>query len=140
MITESILKKHGSTNGCPKCENFGSLHSAECRHRIEKLMVESGDAFVQRDQIKVEVKTETPAQPDRDQAQSQEALTSSSSSSSNNDSEDNKVEVELTEGYVAVLAKMETPEVDISKDWRTWKCQKFLGKQGKKEERLRFRT
>ena len=30
---------------CPKCEEFGPEHWAECRQRIEKAMIASGDAF-----------------------------------------------------------------------------------------------
>jgi len=45
FITEKVLAKFGRTSGCPRCEKYGAEHSAECRQRIEKKMVEAGDAF-----------------------------------------------------------------------------------------------
>ena len=44
-ITDKLIKTYGTTTGCPKCEGFGTTHSAECRQRIEKATIESGEAF-----------------------------------------------------------------------------------------------
>ena len=44
-ITPAMILKHGTTDGCPKCEKYGADHSAECRGRFEKIMIESGEAF-----------------------------------------------------------------------------------------------
>merc|ERR1712086_355307 len=45
-ITAGILKKFGRSDGCPRCGAFGPSHSTECRLRLEKAMVDSGEAFV----------------------------------------------------------------------------------------------
>merc|ERR1712086_426135 len=45
-ITEGILKKYGRSDGCPRCGEFGPSHSTDCRLRLEKAMVDSGEAFV----------------------------------------------------------------------------------------------
>ena len=44
-ITEQMLKEHGRTDGCPRCENYGATHSEECRRRIEAKMTAAGQAF-----------------------------------------------------------------------------------------------
>ena len=44
-ITEKLLEKYGKTPGRPKCEEYGVDHSAECRQRIEKAMIDAGEAF-----------------------------------------------------------------------------------------------
>ena len=44
-ITEQMLKEHGRTDGCPRCENYGATHSEECRRRLESKMTAAGQAF-----------------------------------------------------------------------------------------------
>ena len=44
-ITEKILKKYGRTGGCPLCEGVGPSHNSDCRLRIERALVESGDGM-----------------------------------------------------------------------------------------------
>ena len=40
-----MIKEFGTTDGCPKCVEFGSSHSAECIRRFEEKMKEAGKAF-----------------------------------------------------------------------------------------------
>ena len=43
-----LLKKYGRSDGCPRCGEFGPSHSTDCRLRLEKAMVDSGEAFCAR--------------------------------------------------------------------------------------------
>ena len=43
-ITQKILDKYGRTDNCPACDKLGPSHSPECRLRIERAMVQSGEA------------------------------------------------------------------------------------------------
>ena len=42
-ITKGIIDKYGPTSSCPLCENLGKIHNAECRARIEKLLLDAGE-------------------------------------------------------------------------------------------------
>ena len=44
-ITPKVLEKYKRTPGCEACALHQGSHSEHCRARIEKLMIEAGDAF-----------------------------------------------------------------------------------------------
>ena len=44
-ITPKVLDKYNRTPGCEACDFHQGSHSEHCRARIEKLMIEAGDAF-----------------------------------------------------------------------------------------------
>jgi hypothetical protein len=44
-ITTKILSQYGRTDGCEACETHKGPHSQRCRERLEKLMIDAGDAF-----------------------------------------------------------------------------------------------
>ena len=44
-ITPKALEKYNRTPGCEACDLHQGSHSEHCRARIEKLMIEAGDAF-----------------------------------------------------------------------------------------------
>ena len=44
-ITPKVLEKYNRTPGCEACDLHQGSRSEHCRARIEKLMIEAGDAF-----------------------------------------------------------------------------------------------
>ena len=44
-ITQAMIKEYGTTDGCPKCGEWGASHSAECQRRFEQKLKDAGKAF-----------------------------------------------------------------------------------------------
>ena len=38
-VTEALIREHGRTMGCPRCTDGTSVHNAECRRRIEGILL-----------------------------------------------------------------------------------------------------
>ena len=45
-LNKAVLEKYGPTSFCRRCEVSGQPHSEECRRRIEKAMIDAGDAIL----------------------------------------------------------------------------------------------
>ena len=39
-VTEALVKEHGRTMGCPRCSSGIGIHNAECRARIEGILLQ----------------------------------------------------------------------------------------------------
>ena len=39
-VTESLVKEHGRTMGCPRCSSGIGIHNAECRARMEGILLQ----------------------------------------------------------------------------------------------------
>ena len=113
-ITRGVLDKYGRTPGCPKCEEFGVLHSAECKQRIEKLMIDSGEAYREIDAVPVVVAQASSA------AAPTSGLTTPMSSGTAT-----PVVMEGMIAYIQAVSTMEEPKVELWRDKRMWKSQKF---------------
>ena len=54
--TNKLLHRFGRTAGCPLCEKVGSTHNVECRLRIERALIDSGEGLQVGESV-VEVKS-----------------------------------------------------------------------------------
>ena len=109
-ITKGILQKYGRTEDCPACGEWGPLHSTACRIRIEKAMIAAGEAFEteERKQQEVTVPGENipvPATPLTSRAPSKETA--------------------IQEGLIGLVAVLETPQVELWRDWKAWNSARF---------------
>jgi len=131
-ITEGILKKYGRSDGCPRCGEFGPSHSTDCRLRLEKAMVDSGEAFVLDGQpekmIDISVDgMEMPITPDVTMPNTPRPAAGTAAEGSAAKRQrteiDNDVEMNASDiGTIAAL--LVEPEISLWKDRRAWHSQK----------------
>jgi hypothetical protein len=136
-ITTKILAKYGRSDNCPACEGLGPSHSAECRLRIEKAMIEAGEAYQLTNPIRqseVAVPVEVPGTPlpsPRSSASEGGPLSSTSSSSDSSDDEDKSISPAGMEQLIAIVDKIHGPVVDLWKDPKVKLDDRFHTKSAK---------
>ena len=133
-ITQSMIDKHGRTDGCPLCENWGSSHNERCRQREEKLMLQTGDAFelpaekvrrVSPEPAAVEVAAPEPPCSRMPSASPPPEATSSSSSGTTSTDSSSEV-LALSPGFInEVRGLVVEPRIELWRDGKAWFGQKF---------------
>jgi len=136
-ITEQMLKEHGRTDGCPRCENYGATHSEECRRRIEAKMIAAGQAFSPTDK---NGETRILVEETKPSLASSSGSNSSSNSSSSTSGSDKKEETPITSSeqvpepsinmlneinLVETIALLEEPVSELWRDARAMRKQDF---------------
>jgi len=133
-ISAKVIEKFGKTPGCPLCEGIGAFHSEACRARIEKAMLEAGDAFIlnpeagQQDQgggqqapggVKRKNEEEAVAAEPPKSPRFQEGAGSSSSGQAQPSKDDSTVPMQLGGIIAAITAQIDEPWIDLSQE--AWK-------------------
>ena len=123
-VTKAVLDKYGRTPGCPKCEEFGVLHSSECKQRIEKLMVDSGEAYKEVDSVPISpaIPVVVMAGAASEDVEMRSPSLSSSSGTANPEVLEGMIGMI---GYIQAVNLMTEPKVEIWRDKKAWKSQKF---------------
>lgn len=128
-VTEPLLRKFGRTTNCPKCEELGTTHSAECRARIEELMVKSGEAFRPGEQAGgPDIREVEGPKPELKRARSDSQVLHIEP----NVPDENHMESSVVIGMIALAVK---PEIELWRDRRAWHAQK-----SGREEQIKGRT